>query len=441
MKKDSRKYFIIDTNVILHNPRCLKAFKDNVVVLPIDVIEELDHFKTENTEHGRNAREAIRTLDRLREKGSLIKGVQLGSSSGTLMVDPHPIELSDEGLFEDIPDNRILSTASKLQKEGKQVVFVSKDLNARIKAHLIGVEAQDYESEKVKLDELYKGWREAVVSKEDVDRFFSEGSIDLANQSGMCPNEFVLLRRKDTMKHTVMSRCYGSPPTVKPVRHEKIQLMNVTARNLEQRMSVELLLDPDVRLVTLLGKAGTGKTLLALAAGLKCVVKDAMYEKLLVSRPIMPLGRDIGYLPGTKDEKLANWMQPIFDNLKFIFHAKKGGPGESSKRIKDFIQKGLLELEALTYIRGRSIPNQFIIIDEAQNLTPHEVKTIVSRVGHGSKLILTGDPYQIDNPYLDSASNGLSNIVERMKMQKLFGHVMLEKNERSSLASIAAEVL
>jgi PhoH-like ATPase len=426
--------------VILHNPRSLKSFKDNVVVLPIDVIEELDHFKTENTEHGRNAREAIRTLDMLRQKGSLLKGVQLDSSGGILMVDPHDDDLIPEGLHEDIPDNRILATAYKLQKEGRRVVFVSKDLNARIKAHLVGVDAQDYETGKVKLDELYKGWREEVVPKEDIDRFYDEGSLKLDLKT-LCPNEFVLLRRKETMKHTVMSRCYGSPPAVRPLKHENTSVMNVNPKNLGQRMAVDLLLDPDVRLITLLGKAGTGKTLLALAAGLKCVLKDSTYEKLLVSRPIMPLGRDIGYLPGTKDEKLSNWMQPIFDNLKFIFHTKKSTPGESSKRVKDLMQRGQLELEALTYIRGRSIPNQFIIIDEAQNLTPHEVKTIISRVGHGSKLVLTGDVYQIDNPYLDSASNGLSYVVERMKMQDLFGHVILEKNERSSLASIAAEIL
>jgi PhoH-like ATPase len=433
-----KKFFVLDTNVIIHNPNSIKSFADNTVVLPIDVIEELDRLKNDPSEVGRNARAAIRELDRIRRKGNIRTGAKIEETGGTIYVDLDVPEIKSTGLHVDAPDNRILAVAWKLKEEGKKVVFVSKDINSRIKADALGIKAMDYEKEKVDMDRLYSGWREFLLSKNEIECFFKAGKTALPEPVNA--NEFILFRKKEVQRHTVLARADKTGTEAMPLRYENASVMGITPKNLQQRMALELLLDDSIKLVTLVGQAGTGKTLLALAAGLKLTLKDTAYEKLLVSRPIMPLGRDIGYLPGTKEEKLEHWMQPIFDNLKFIMHERRE-PGEASKRIENLISSNLIELEAVTYIRGRSIPNQFLIVDEAQNLTPHEMKTIISRVGHRSKMVVTGDPDQIDNPYLDSASNGLTSVVERLKGQALFGHVTLTKSERSDLASLAAEVL
>jgi PhoH-like ATPase len=432
------KHFVLDTNVIVHNPSSIKSFGDNTVVLPIDVIEELDRLKSDSTEVGRNARAAIRDLDQLRKTSNLRTGAKIEETGGTLYVDLDIPDVKAIGLHVDIPDNRILAVAYKLSAAGKTVIFVSKDMNSRIKANALGIEAMDFEKGKVDVDKLYCGWREMELPKDDIEKFFKESRINLSEPVN--PNEFILFRKREVARHTVLARADSSGCAAFPMRYENASVMGITPRNLQQRMAMELLLDDEIKLVTLVGTAGTGKTLLALATGLKLVMKDSAYEKLLVSRPIMPLGRDIGFLPGTKEEKLENWMQPIHDNLKFIMHEKKE-PGEATKRIQGLLASRLIELEAITYIRGRSIPNTFLVLDEAQNLTPHEMKTIVSRVGQGSKLVVTGDPDQIDNPYLDRASNGLTFSIERMRGQKLFGHVTFTKTERSELASLAAEIL
>ncbi len=435
-----KKFFILDTNVLLHDPNSLFSFADNTVVIPITVIEEIDHFKKENTETGRNARFVIRTLDKLRRKGSLARGVPLGEAKGVVLVDYETDLPEDFPLKEQVPDNRILATAYKYAKKVKKnrVIFISKDINARVKADALEIEAQDFEKEKVDIDTLYTGWRQVEMPREKIKAISKAKSYKL--KSGCRPNEFVLLVGEEDSHQRLLTRCYGDATTVEKLKFQEKSVMGISPLNVQQVMAIDILLDDRVELVALVGQAGTGKTLLALAAGLHKVTKEQAYDAMLVSRPIMPLGKDIGYLPGSKEEKLESWMQPIFDNLTFILQATRS-PGSKATRVKDLLETSVIELEPLTYMRGRSIPNQFIVVDEAQNLTPHEVKTIISRAGHGSKLVLTGDPYQIDNPYLDSASNGLNYVVERMKDQKLFGAVRLERSERSTLASLAAKLL
>jgi PhoH-like ATPase len=301
----------------------------------------------------------------------------------------------------------------------------------------------DFEKQKVDLNSLYTGWREVLVDSEQIDEFYA-GKMPVIEKNNFFPNEFILLKSANASKKTALARYKKEMNVLMPLIYSQISLGGVKPRNKEQAMAQELLLNNDVNLVTLVGRAGTGKTLLALAAGLKKVVDDKTYSRLLISRPVVPLGRDIGYLPGTKEEKLENWMEPIFDNLEFIINGtnvKKMQRRGGEKNLNSLVENGVIQLEALTFMRGRSIPHQFIIIDEAQNMTPHEIKTVVSRAGEGTKVVLTGDPYQIDNPYLDANSNGLTYCVDRMKGQAMFGHMTLTKNERSTLASLAADIL
>ena len=432
------KIFVLDTNVLVHNADALRSFNDNEVVIPFDVIEELDGFKKGMDEAGRNARRVIRTLDKLRRRGNLRDGVVNKESGGKVRVsfecrDASCIDLADKA------DNRIIATAWTLTKKGdRKVIFVSKDINARIKADSLGVNAVDFEKQTVNFDELYSGWKEISVGGEDVDRFFADRKLPVSDE--LYPYQGVTLVDKDDPKHTALGMYVRPEKAVIPLKTQDATVFGISARNREQSFAIEFLMDDRIRLVTLIGQAGTGKTLLALACGLEKIMHEKRYETMLVSRPIMPLGRDIGYLPGSKEEKLENWMQPIFDNLEFIL--KLGSPkSEPERRIDMLIERGSIVLEALTYIRGRSISDRYVIVDEAQNLTPHEVKTIISRAGEGTKLVLTGDPYQIDNPYLDSSSNGLTYVAERMKGQELFAHITLTKSERSVLASLAAELL
>jgi len=437
-----QKYFVLDTNVLLHNSEALTSFADNFVVLPMTVIEELDRFKSHSDELGRNARRVVRELDALRVKGQLSKGVAM-DNGGTLLIVLEGAGSRIGCLDMAVPDNRILSVAYALHEQGKVVIFVSKDINARLKADALGLEVMDFEKQKVNFDELYSGHRQIMVPGEVINEIYAKKEV-VGEGLDLLVNEFIHLVDEADEKHSALTRVnrqgrmelLSQPDTVWKVR----------ARSKEQRMALELLMDPAVDLVTLVGQAGTGKTLLAVAAGLESVINLDRYDRVLVSRPIIPMGKDIGFLPGGKDEKLSNWMQPIFDNLTYLLslgHPKgKEDSGESiKKKIDKMIQENLLELEAITYIRGRSIPKQYVIIDEAQNLTPHEVKTIISRSGEGTKMVLTGDPAQIDNPYLDSCSNGLTYTVERMKGRPMYGHVTLRKSERSGLAAAAAEFL
>ncbi|RME38845.1 MAG: PhoH family protein, partial [Deltaproteobacteria bacterium] len=337
-------------------------------------------------------------------------------------------------------DNRILAVALKLRDERREpVVFVTKDTNLRIKADALGLRAEDYESDKVSLEELYSGAAEVMVSGDEVDRFYSDGYLDL--EGDYHPNQCLTLVDAANPSHTAIGRYQAALKRVLPlVPVPKEGLWGIHPRNREQQFAFDMLLNEDVQLVTLVGMAGTGKTLLALAAGLHMTADENRYSRLLVSRPIFPLGRDLGFLPGDVEEKLAPWMQPIFDNVELLLGSVDEG-GKRKRGYRELVDLGLLEIEALTYIRGRSIPHQYLIVDEAQNLTPHEIKTIITRAGEGTKIVLTGDPYQIDNPYVDSSSNGLTYVVEKFKEQDIAGHITLKKGERSCLAELAANLL
>jgi PhoH-like ATPase len=439
----SPKFFVLDTNVLLHNAEALSSFGDNSVVLPMTVIEELDKFKSRSDELGRNARMVVRELDALRQKGHLDEGVQMENGGSVMIVLEHETS-KHPSLNLAVPDNRILAVAYTLLCQKKKVIFVSKDINARLKADALGLEVQDFEKQKVNFDELYSGYREIDVPGALLESFFQSEEMPVEGFN-FYPNEFVLLKDEADPKHTALVKA-SSANTLIRLNKQYDSAWQIRSRSKEQRIALELLLDPKIEIVTLVGQAGTGKTLLALAAALETTLNLERYEKILVSRPIIPLGKDLGYMPGDKDEKLRHWMQPIFDNLTYILgdhRAKSTEKDEESvrKKAEQLLKDHVVEMEALTYIRGRSISNQYVIVDEAQNLTPHEVKTIVSRAGEGTKMVLTGDPYQIDNPYLDSSSNGLTYTVERLKELSIHGHITLRKSERSQLAGVAAEYL
>jgi PhoH-like ATPase len=444
------KYFVLDTNVLLHNPNSLFSFADNAVIIPFDVLEELDKFKKDSTDVGRAARTAIRHIDTLREKGHLSEGVKWNGHGGTIRVAMNTAEKSIPGLSFDKTDNRIIGVAYHLKQAGRQAIFISKDINARIKSDALGITTEDFENQKVDYETLYSGYRELTVPSSVIDRLYADKRISTSDpllaklDPKLHPNEYVLLKAEGEESQTGLARYVPALNAVLPLSRTKKPIFGLTARNLQQIMALDLLLDDEVQMVTLMGTAGTGKTLLALAAGMHKCFQEQRYERLLVARPIMPMGKDIGYLPGTKDEKLSAWMKPIFDNLEFLLTDRRVHSGETANveaKLKGYVDSGKLVLEALTYIRGRSIPHQFMVVDEAQNLTPHEIKTIASRVGEGTKLVLTGDAEQIDNPYLDANSNGLSFTIERLKTSDLVGHVTLSRPERSSLASLVVKEL
>ena len=437
------KTFVLDTNVLLHDPEALYKFEENTIVIPITVIEEIDKFKKDMNETGRNARHCSRLLDKLRKSGSLSKGITL-ETGGTLRV-----EIFEERGLRTLPpelrsekgDNRILAVAMEIKERGgaEPVILVSKDTNLRIKADALGLVAEDYESDKVEIEELYSGTADLKVSAELVDRFHGQGWLE--NQNSLLPNQFVTLADENNANHTGIGRFDALKERILPLRKAgKDGIWSISPRNREQAFAFDVLLDDSVKLVTLVGKAGTGKTLLAIAAGLHKVAEENVYNRLLVSRPVFPMGKDIGFLPGDIEEKLAPWMQPIFDNVELLLSGHETEK-RHSKGYKELVAMGIMEIEPLTYIRGRSIPNQFMIVDEAQNLTPHEIKTIITRAGEGTKIVLTGDPYQIDNPYVDASSNGLTYLVERLKGLNITGHVTMMKGERSELAELAANLL
>ena len=430
-----KKTFVIDTNVLIHNPDSLTSFGDNDVVLPITVIEELDRFKSSTDERGRNARIVTRFLDKLRSKAKLSEGAPL-DNGGKLKIELNYESDLPSGMNLAAPDNKILMTALKLQKKGEKVFFVTKDINARIKADALGIAARDFEKQKVNIEELYSGWKEILVPKEKVDAFYSKKELTI-KESDLNSNQFVLLKSEENPDKTALCKYLKKFSKLVPLSHQKEDIWGIKPLNMQQHFALELLLCEEIKLVTLVGTAGTGKTLMAMAAGLHETFNENKYNKILISRPIVPLGKDIGFLPGDKDAKLSHWMQPIFDNLEYLMFRNKN----TDETYQSITKSERIELEAVTYIRGRSLPNQFFIVDEAQNLTPHEVKTIISRAGENTKVILTGDPYQIDNPYLDSNSNGLTYVAERFKGEEIFGHITLEKSERSFLSSLAVNLL
>ncbi|MCJ8011387.1 PhoH family protein [Paenibacillus sp. KQZ6P-2] len=442
-----RKIFVLDTNVLLHDPGAIYAFDEHEVIIPAVVLEEIDSKKRNADEIGRNARTVSRVLDQLREKGHLHSGVAL-HNGGSLKVElNHRSFLKVQEMFGEISnDNRILAVALNYHMEEAdkekpaQVVLVSKDVLVRIKADVLGLNTQDYLSDRTAgLNELYTGNLKLKVHPSIIDEFYSYRFLSvkpLQLSFPLNPHEFVILKDEMGSQKSALLKVNTEATKLEPLYLSNDAVWGICARNAQQRMALELLLNDDIPLVTITGKAGTGKTLLALAAGLLKVEDEHKYKKLLIARPVVPMGKDIGYLPGEKEEKLRPWMQPIYDNLEFLFDTKKSGDID-----KILMGLGSIQVEALTYIRGRSIPGQFIIVDEAQNLSRHEVKTIVSRVGEGSKIILMGDPEQIDHPYLDASSNGLTYIVEKFKQEGISGHITLEKGERSKLAQLAADLL
>jgi PhoH-like ATPase len=435
------KHFVLDTNVLLHDPRAILQFADNEVVIPIFVLEEVDTFKKEASERGRNAREVARMLDTLRANGRLSDGIPLPEGGGRVRVASAARSVPTTLRESQIADHLILMVAldvRDLSKDGP-TIFVTKDVNLRIRADALGLTSMDYEAEQIDIDELYSGMTEMPVPGADVDTFYAQGALPLS-ETGLKSNQYVLLRDRDNPSHSALGRFDGTAKKLVQLRKLRDGVWGIRPRNKEQHCALDLLLCDDVKLVTLIGKAGTGKTMLALAAGLQKVVEEQLYSKLLVSRPIFPLGRDVGYLPGDIEEKLNPWMQPIYDNVEFLMGLSKQ-ERKTGRSYQELIDLGYIEIEPLTYIRGRSIPNQFIIVDEAQNLTPHEVKTIITRVGEATKVVLTGDPYQIDNPYVDATSNGLTTVVEKFKGEPVAGHVTLSKGERSALAELASNVL
>lgn len=458
------KHFVLDTNVLLHNPNSLYMFDDNIVVIPFTVLGELDKFKKNNDDTGRSAREVIRQLDKLRSKGTLSRGVQWNGHGGMVKVefaDLSNCEKRPDWFVEDTPDNRIIGVAWSLMQAGQRTVMITKDINVRLKSDALGITTEDFEAGKVDIDQLYGGYKTVDVPSEVIDQLYEEKQLETeaireylkipyedgsVGEDEVFANEFVQLRDQFDESHTGLARRLADTEHLIPVQGPRRPVYGIMARNVQQTMALDLLLDDEIKLVTLLGMAGSGKTLLALAAGLAKVFGEQRYDKLLVARPIMPMGRDIGFLPGDKDEKLSAWMQPIFDNLTYLMSTRGADAQHADskpveQRVNQMMDTGQLVLEPLTYIRGRSIPHQFLIVDEAQNLTPHEVKTIVSRVGEGTKIVLTGDIAQIDNPYLDASSNGLAYMIERLKGQAVSGHITLARSERSALASIAAELL
>ena len=444
-----KKIFILDTNVLIHDPEAMFSFDDNDVYLPIYVIEEIDKLKEYNDRVGKSARETSRNIEKLRKEEknsnlSLLEGLK-NSTGGTFRIvlgENDSVNIPDS-LNKNLTDNKIIGQALRIKNENKKrkVILVSKDMNVRIKANVLGMETVDYVKDQIDINQLYEGWKEIEISN-DLFSLLEKAPIinwDLVLKEEPKANE--LIRFKNSNKEIL---------TIYKKEREKLEKQEfadtkewgVFARNTEQKQAMELLMDERIKLVTLVGKAGTGKTLLAIATALEQVVERKLYKKIFIARPVVPMGNDIGFLPGTEKEKMQPWMLPIYDNIEFLASNKgQTSLNEAEKVVVGLESLGLLKVEPLTYIRGRSIPQGFIIIDEAQNLTPHEVKTIITRVGKDTKIVFTGDPDQIDNPYLDANSNGLAYIAERMKNEILVGHIRLVKGERSEISELASRLL
>jgi PhoH-like ATPase len=478
-QKEATKHYVIDTCVLLHDPNALNSFQEHNVYLPLVVIEELDKFKKEENEKGRNCRATTRIIDELRIQGPLTSGIKL-PNGGTLKV----LTQYHLGGFEiKINDDKILATAvtlkTNLNKEA-EVILVTNDINMRVRANIYGIPVEPF-GKKMKADKAHTGVKEIIVKSPEYATFKRDGHIDLSKivqftgeEKNLLANEYVrLINELDPNKST-----YGvyveSTKSIQKIRSMNEPVFGIVPKNEEQACALDALMDPDISLVTLIGKAGSGKTLIAVAAALEATLEHKMYDKILIARPVQPMGKDIGYLPGTLEEKLSPWMQPIFDNLEFLFNIKKKTgdtyqqaskkqkirpgrtpnlrrgekpekpqeSGAAPKKDYEFLlESKTIQVEALTYIRGRSIPKQFIIIDEAQNLSPHEIKTIITRAGEGTKIVLTGDTQQIDSPYLDEVSNGLTYAVERLKELGITSHVTLFECERSALAEAGTKYL
>ena len=436
LNQNRNKKIVLDTSTLLYDALAFKVFNSADIYIPFSVLEEIDVFKRDMGEKGRNARHFNRYMDILRQKnGSLTEGVKLSDSKSSLFV-IMDMQSSSDDLDLSKVDHRILATALFLKKEYPEsaLELVTKDINLRIKADVFGIQARDYKPSQVPdFEDLYTGIRYLTVPEKTIKSFQEKRSVSF-NDLSLYPNQYMIMENGQTK---ALGRYDGASGKVLALYQASESIWGVHPRNVEQHLALDALLNDKLMLVSLLGKAGTGKTLLALAAGLYKTLDENAFQKLLVSRPVFPMGRDIGYLPGDIEQKLNPWMQPIFDSVDFLMGLGK----KASQLAKDLINQGLISVEPLAYIRGRSIPNQYLIVDEAQNLTPHEIKTVLTRAGQGTKVILTGDCYQIDNPYVDASNNGLVFAVEKFKSEKLSAHITLNKGERSDLAELAANIL
>lgn len=437
----AKKTYVLDTSVYLTDSNCINSFGSNDIVIPLKVLEEIDKHKKRQDSVGSQARSIIRNLDALRDKGSLSKGVRIEKGMGIVRVSSYnPLCLPDDLDLED-SDNQIIATALSEQEtavKSRKVVVVSRDINMRVKCDALGLLTEDYQAEQVveSSDGLYTGRSEILVDEQVIDQFYAGEDILIRKEEYLLyPNQFVMLISNSNDKKTALARFINYSTPLQKIIKSTSKVWSTNPRNKEQQFAFELLMDPAVPVVSLVGKAGSGKTLLALAAGLEQTFnKNSMYKKIVVTKPVEPVGKDIGFLPGSMEEKMMPWLAPIQDNLQFLM-------GDDKSTLEMYMDKGQIEVEAMTFIRGRSISNAFIVIDEVQNMTQHEIKTVLTRVGEGTKIVLTGDIEQIDNVYIDATNNGLSYVVERLKEEELTGHVTLLKGERSRVATIAATKL
>lgn len=436
-----KKTIVIDTNVLLYDPKALESFEDCDIIIPIAVIEELDNMKRLPNDLGRNARLVMRSFDQIKNRCQhmdLVSGVKLENGSSVYIFSKHQNEPSGHfDLDKSSNKNQVLYAAHLISKERPNISLITKDFAVRLKAQMIGIHSEDYKNNSISHKDLYTGIKKIQVSQKEIDLFLKDGVVSHEDPQ-IITNEYCILSAGQ--ETNIVGRYDKHHKKITALKALPQDLWSIKPRNMQQRCALDLLLKDEIKLVTLVGQAGTGKTLLALACALRKVFDEAKYAKILVSRPIMPLGKDIGYLPGTKEEKLFHWMQPIYDNLEYLCRSS-GGEEENQENLRWIKESQKLELEAVTYIRGRTLPNMFIIIDEAQNLTPHEIKTVISRAGEGTKVILAGDPTQIDNPYLDIDTNGLTFAISKFRNHKIFGHMTFDVTERSELSALAANVL
>jgi len=436
-----KKTYVLDTSVYLTNADCIYSFENNDIQVPLKVFEEIDKHKKRQDPVGAQARKIIRIWDGLRSVGSLAKGVRIRKGLGIIK------SISAAGLTEaDLPcdldtkvaDHLIIATALKSQRESdRKVILVSRDINMRVIADAVGLASEDYHNNQIvdSSESIFTGCSTVLVDDQVVDQFYEKKKIYLDDKA-LFPNQYVMLVSNANEKKSALGRFVNNSTPIQQILSPKNKIWGIVPRNKEQSFLLDALMDPKIQIITVIGKAGSGKTLCAVAAALDQTIDEttARYSRLIVSRPVQPLGKDIGFLPGTMEEKMAPWLMPIQDNLQFLM-------GNNKITLDIYMQKGTIEIEALTYIRGRSISNAFIIVDEAQNLTTHELKTIITRVGEGTKIVLTGDIEQIDNVYIDETSNGLTHAVEKFKKFELASHITLHRGERSKVATFAAENL
>jgi len=436
-----KKTYVLDTSVYLTNAECIYAFENNDIHVPLKVFEEIDKHKKRQDAVGAQARKIIRIWDDLRTGGSLDKGVRIRKGLGIVKsISASGIQPEDlpTDLDIKIPDHLIIATALKAQREGtRKVVLVSRDINMRVIADAVGLTSEDFQNNQVvdTSENIFTGYTTVLVDDQVIDRFYERQSVYL-DTPGLFSNQYVMLVSSANEKKTALGRYVNKATPLRQLITSKQKVWGIKPRNKEQQFLMDALMDPRIQIVTAIGKAGSGKTICAIAAGLEQTIDETTqeYTRVIVSRPVQPLGKDIGFLPGTMEEKMSPWLMPIQDNLQFLM-------GNDKITLDIYMQKGTIEIEALTYIRGRSISNAFIIIDEAQNLTTHELKTIITRVGEGTKIVLTGDVEQIDNVYIDATSNGLTHAVEKFKGFELASHITLNKGERSKVATFAAQNL